>query len=371
MEKLGQLRGAGRRRRARWDLIVVDTPPTRSALDFLDAPERLGSFLDGRLIRILLGAGEGRRPGLPAGRRPGCRRGHRRPHEDARRADPQGRPDVRRRARHDVRRFPRARRRDVRAAPGAGHRLRRRRRPGARTRCARRRTSSSGSPRSGCRWPGWSLNRVHRSAAGSCPRTARWRPRRTSRSPAATALAAGLLRLHADLLVAACREQRAGGAVHARVPAGAGRRGRGAGQDVHDLEGLRAIGADLAKASRWRRRRRSPRAVSRPSQLGGGVGSASDLQDALVLGARGLEQPPPGDHVRPAAQQGAALTLGHPAPDAELDAVVERVGQALGAHRAAHADGLGPVLGSALDEQGVRVRGAARATGRPVVGVLM
>ncbi|HZU57242.1 MAG TPA: ArsA-related P-loop ATPase [Actinocrinis sp.] len=48
MEKLGQLRSRGE-----WDLIVVDTPPSRSALDFLDAPERLGSFLDGRLIRIL------------------------------------------------------------------------------------------------------------------------------------------------------------------------------------------------------------------------------------------------------------------------------------------------------------------------------
>ncbi|MGH6656859.1 MAG: ArsA family ATPase [Actinocrinis sp.] len=48
MEKLGQLRAAGE-----WDLIVVDTPPSRSALDFLDAPDRLGSFLDGRLIRIL------------------------------------------------------------------------------------------------------------------------------------------------------------------------------------------------------------------------------------------------------------------------------------------------------------------------------
>ncbi len=48
MEKLGQLRARGE-----WDLIVVDTPPSRSALDFLDAPDRLGSFLDGRLIRIL------------------------------------------------------------------------------------------------------------------------------------------------------------------------------------------------------------------------------------------------------------------------------------------------------------------------------
>ena len=48
MEKLGQLRA-----RDEWDLIVVDTPPSRSALDFLDAPTRLGSFLDGKLIRML------------------------------------------------------------------------------------------------------------------------------------------------------------------------------------------------------------------------------------------------------------------------------------------------------------------------------
>lgn len=37
-----------------WDLIVVDTPPSRSALDFLDAPKRLGSFLDGRFVRLLM-----------------------------------------------------------------------------------------------------------------------------------------------------------------------------------------------------------------------------------------------------------------------------------------------------------------------------
>ena len=49
----------GRSARARadregtWDLIVVDTPPSRSALDFLDAPKRLGSFLDGRFIRLI------------------------------------------------------------------------------------------------------------------------------------------------------------------------------------------------------------------------------------------------------------------------------------------------------------------------------
>ena len=38
---------------------MVDTPPSRSALDFLDAPERLSSFLDGRLIRILLAPARG------------------------------------------------------------------------------------------------------------------------------------------------------------------------------------------------------------------------------------------------------------------------------------------------------------------------
>ncbi|MFC0601888.1 ArsA family ATPase [Streptomyces palmae] len=48
MEKLGQLRASDE-----WDLIVVDTPPSRSALDFLDAPKRLGSFLDGKLIKLL------------------------------------------------------------------------------------------------------------------------------------------------------------------------------------------------------------------------------------------------------------------------------------------------------------------------------
>jgi anion-transporting ArsA/GET3 family ATPase len=49
MEKLGQLAATGD-----YDLIIVDTPPTRSALDFLDAPERLTTFLDGRMVRILM-----------------------------------------------------------------------------------------------------------------------------------------------------------------------------------------------------------------------------------------------------------------------------------------------------------------------------
>ncbi|KKB98569.1 ArsA family ATPase [Mycolicibacter arupensis] len=54
MEKLGQLLGEDR-----WDLVVVDTPPSRNALDFLDAPKRLGSFMDSRLWKLLLGPGRG------------------------------------------------------------------------------------------------------------------------------------------------------------------------------------------------------------------------------------------------------------------------------------------------------------------------
>ncbi|CAM3195688.1 ArsA family ATPase [Stackebrandtia soli] len=54
MEKLSQLRAKGD-----WDLIVVDTPPSRSALDFLDAPARLARFLDGRMMRLLTSSSRG------------------------------------------------------------------------------------------------------------------------------------------------------------------------------------------------------------------------------------------------------------------------------------------------------------------------
>jgi anion-transporting ArsA/GET3 family ATPase len=37
--------------RAEFDLLVLDTPPSRSALDFLDAPVRLSSFLEGRALK--------------------------------------------------------------------------------------------------------------------------------------------------------------------------------------------------------------------------------------------------------------------------------------------------------------------------------
>jgi anion-transporting ArsA/GET3 family ATPase len=52
MEKLYELDRAGG-----YDLLVLDTPPSRHALDFLDAPERLTRFVEGRALRLLLGGG--------------------------------------------------------------------------------------------------------------------------------------------------------------------------------------------------------------------------------------------------------------------------------------------------------------------------
>ena len=49
MEKLHELHYEGD-----FDLIVVDTPPTRHALDFLDAPKRLTRLLDNRVFRLLM-----------------------------------------------------------------------------------------------------------------------------------------------------------------------------------------------------------------------------------------------------------------------------------------------------------------------------
>jgi anion-transporting ArsA/GET3 family ATPase len=48
MERLYELHGSGD-----YDLIVVDTPPTRNAIDFLDAPARMAEFFGGRLLRWL------------------------------------------------------------------------------------------------------------------------------------------------------------------------------------------------------------------------------------------------------------------------------------------------------------------------------
>lgn len=56
VEQLGELDASGH-----YDLIVVDTPPTQHALDFLEAPERLLHFLDRKIVRWFV------RPSLTAG----------------------------------------------------------------------------------------------------------------------------------------------------------------------------------------------------------------------------------------------------------------------------------------------------------------
>lgn len=48
-EKLFELHESGA-----FDLIIVDTPPSRAALDFLDAPSRLAGFIDNRIFRLML-----------------------------------------------------------------------------------------------------------------------------------------------------------------------------------------------------------------------------------------------------------------------------------------------------------------------------
>ncbi len=52
MEKLYELHEQGE-----YDLLVLDTPPTRNALDFLDAPKRLSRFIDSRSLQFFTGGG--------------------------------------------------------------------------------------------------------------------------------------------------------------------------------------------------------------------------------------------------------------------------------------------------------------------------
>ncbi|HVO29234.1 MAG TPA: ArsA family ATPase [bacterium] len=57
MEKLNELSESGK-----YDLLVLDTPPTRHALDFLDAPKKMMGFMDESVLKLFLN------PGLKAGK---------------------------------------------------------------------------------------------------------------------------------------------------------------------------------------------------------------------------------------------------------------------------------------------------------------
>ncbi|HUR75354.1 MAG TPA: ArsA-related P-loop ATPase [Sporichthya sp.] len=246
MEKLGQLR-----RGDEWDLIVVDTPPSRSALDFLDAPKRLGSFLDGRVIKILAAPAKAGSRGMFKVVSAGFNLvtnvvtkvlgaqllrdvqafiaaldtmfgGFRE------RAD----------ATYTLLKNPETRFVVV-AAPEPD---------------ALREASYFVERLSDERMPlaGLVLNRVHRSSAGSLTASrsiaaAEDLTEDSGGADAAGEIAAGLLRLHADRMNLMAREQRLTGrftGAHPGVPIGEVRALAG---DVHDLAALRTIGDDLAR----------------------------------------------------------------------------------------------------------------------------
>ncbi|WP_448642166.1 ArsA family ATPase [Geodermatophilus sp. URMC 63] len=240
MEKLGQLRADDE-----WDLIVVDTPPSRSALDFLDAPNRMSRFLDGTMIRLLTApARAGGRAGFKMASAGfliftriiskvlggqllrdisafvtaldtmfgGFRERATATYELLRRpgtwfvvvATPE--PDALREASYFVDRL-----------------------------------SAEGMPLAGL-----VLNRTHPPASTALSATrAEAAAEAVDDGDAATALAAGALRVHAERMTLAAREQRLADRFTSAHPEVAMRTVPAAAGDVHDLEGLRVMGEAL------------------------------------------------------------------------------------------------------------------------------
>ena len=247
MEKLGQL-DKDARRTGRWDLIVVDTPPSRSALDFLDAPERLSSFLDGRFMRLLLAPAKGPARLMTAGfglvtnaltRIIGAQ------------------------VLRDMQTFVTAfdtlfggfrqrAQRTFELLQDTGRRSwwSRRRSP---TRCARRRTSWSGCSEERMPLAGLVVNRASRPPEGdlSADRAMAGveRLRAAGETSPTAEMAAGLLRLHADRVRIVDRETRLTGRFATSHPDVATAVLPALATDVHDLDGLRTIGDLLAPRS--------------------------------------------------------------------------------------------------------------------------
>ena len=336
----------GRAQTGRWDLIVVDTPPSRSALDFLDAPERLSSFLDGRFMKLLLAPARGPARLMTAGFGMvtnaitkiigaqvlqdmkafvaafdtlfgGFRQRAQRTFEllqDRRTAflvvaAPE--PDALREAAYFV------------------ERLRQERMPLA----------------------GLVVNRASSKPEGDLSAHAAMTGVERLRSSGEDhGLAAGLLRLHADRQLVVEREKRLT-------------------RPIRDQPSRRTHGGAAGAVDRRARPRRPAphrRAAGRPGgppaapltrSDGVRVGNGSGCErrsSPFVLGLRGLEQLAPRRHVRPLAQQCTALTLGEAAPHAPLDLVVQRLRQAFRPHGTGTAHGLGLVLLRSAHEQLVR-----------------
>ena len=240
MEKLGQLKA-----QARWDLIVVDTPPSRSALDFLDAPQRLGRFLDGRMIRLLLA------PAKAGGRAymkvftVGLSMFT---NVLTRIIGAQALKDLsvfvsalesmfggfRERAEHTYR---------LLKEPGTSFVV-----VAVPERDALREAAYFVERLSAEHMPLATLvlNRVHRSAAPSLSAQRSLAGAETLEEEGEHPLAAAVLRVHADRMLTAARDQRMAEGFTGAHPAVPVVEVAAQAEDVHDLDGLRAIGAELA-----------------------------------------------------------------------------------------------------------------------------
>ena len=218
----------------RFDLVVVDTPPSRNALDFLEAPGVLARFLDHRLFRLLMLPGRGRDAGRQRGD-PAAAAG-----------DRQGRRLRRARRRRGVLpglrrhggRLPRAGRRGDRAAALRRHALRHRRlaapRHGHRGRLVRRPARRPGHrPDRRRRQPGAPVVRAGTAAEATArkrrprPTAEPTTPRCGATSPSCAAYA------EAERAELAPFAELLGTAPLAEVPLLSG--------DVHDLAGLGEI----------------------------------------------------------------------------------------------------------------------------------
>ena len=170
-----------------FDLIVLDTPPSRNALDFLDAPDRLTQFFEGRALQVFL-----RPTGLAdADHRPrdraSCSRVLKRVTGDrpARRTSS---VFFRSLGGHD-RRLQGARQAGQRAAGRPGHGVPARHLARSASRSTRRSSSGASSRRRGCRSAAWSSTastttcgggrraRGRRGRAGGRARAPSWRAR--------------------------------------------------------------------------------------------------------------------------------------------------------------------------------------------------
>ncbi len=341
MEKLGQLLAQDK-----WDLVVVDTPPSRNALDFLDAPKRLGSFMDSRLWRLLLAPGRGigrlvtgavglamKALSTVLGSQMlsdaaafvqsldatfgGFREKADRTYELLKRRGTQfvvvsaAEPDALREASFFVDRLSAGAHAAGRADPQPH--------PPDAVRPARRQGRQK-RPRS------WTTKDPDVAGGGGAADSRRPGDDGQAGDPAAVA-------------------------VHRRQPARGDRR---ACRRCRSTCRISRRCAPSPIRSPARRPRRSRESAERRSPL-----------DRAAVFALGGEEVGPGNHLGVLLEQGAALAFGHAAPDAELDAVVQGVGAAFEDHRAVPADHCGFALGRAADEQFVGIGLAAASLGNP------